>query len=81
KSTLLAERELASGRLVAPLAERASNVEYTGHYLVFPALTRRRTPLCVFARWLAAELRVALPPELPPETQQPVRAQQPAPAR
>ncbi|TFZ60012.1 LysR family transcriptional regulator [Methylorubrum sp. Q1] len=81
ESTLLAERELASGRLVAPLAERASNVDYTGHYLVFPALMRRRTPLCVFARWLAAELRVALPPELPPETPQSVRAQQPAPAR
>lgn len=81
ESTLLAERELASGRLVAPLAERASNVEYTGHYLVFPALTRRRTPLCVFARWLAAELRVALPPELPAEAPQPTPAQQPVPAR
>lgn len=64
ESTLLAERELASGRLIAPLAASASNVHYTGHHLVFPSLTRRPTPLRVFARWLAAELRVDLPPEI-----------------
>ena len=64
ESTLLAERELASGRLVAPLAARANNVRYNGHSLVFPGTTRRRTPLRVFARWLATELGTELPIEM-----------------
>ncbi|KAB1070060.1 LysR substrate-binding domain-containing protein [Methylobacterium planeticum] len=64
ESTLLAERELASGRLVAPLADRATNVRYNGHHLVFPAVARRRMPLRVFARWLAAELGTDLPAEI-----------------
>lgn len=64
ESTLLAERELASGRLVAPLAGRARDVGYVGHHLVFPASARRRAPLRIFARWLAGELGVALAPEL-----------------
>ncbi|WP_336491333.1 LysR substrate-binding domain-containing protein [Methylobacterium nigriterrae] len=64
ESTFLAERELASGRLVAPLADRATNVQYNGHHLVFPAATRRRGPLRVFARWLAAELGADLPEEV-----------------
>lgn len=64
ESTLLAEREIAGGRLVAPLAGRARDVLYTGHHLVFPAAARRRAPLRVFAGWLAAELGVGLSPEL-----------------
>lgn len=64
ESTLLAEREIAGGRLVAPLAGRAQDVLYTGHHLVFPAAARRREPLRTFAQWLARELGVALSPEL-----------------
>ncbi|GJE61253.1 LysR substrate-binding domain-containing protein [Methylobacterium trifolii] len=58
ESTLLAERELASGRLVAPLAGRAEDVLYNGHHLVFPAAARRRAPLRTFAHWLAREMRI-----------------------
>ena len=36
ESTRLAEREIETGRIVAPLAGRAKDVEYIGHYLVFP---------------------------------------------
>ena len=58
ESTLLAERELASGRLVAPLAGRSEDVRYTGHHLVFPPSTQRRAPLRIFARWLTDELSI-----------------------
>ena len=36
ESLRLAERELASGRLVQPLAGRARDMRYAGHCLVFP---------------------------------------------
>ncbi|MFE1601914.1 LysR substrate-binding domain-containing protein [Methylobacterium sp. ID0610] len=58
ESPLLAEREIASGRLVAPLLGRAQDVTYVGHHLVFPAATKRRAPLRTFARWLAGELGI-----------------------
>ncbi|MGY2051830.1 LysR substrate-binding domain-containing protein [Methylobacterium sp. JK268] len=58
ESTLLAEREIASGRLVAPLRGLARDVAYVGHHLVFPASTQRRAPLRTFARWLATELGI-----------------------
>lgn len=64
ESTRLAERELASGRLVAPLAGRAVDLRYVGHHFVFPAASRRRAPLRVFARWLAEELSIPLEPSL-----------------
>jgi DNA-binding transcriptional LysR family regulator len=60
ESTRLAEREIAAGRLVAPLAGRSEDIRYTGHYLVFPPSSQRREPLKVFARWLALELSIAL---------------------
>ena len=55
ESTLLADRELAAGRLVAPLAGRSTDCRYVGHRLVFPRNTRRG-PLAVFTSWLEAEL-------------------------
>ncbi|MDP4006305.1 LysR substrate-binding domain-containing protein [Methylobacterium sp. NEAU K] len=64
ESTRLAEREIAAGRLVAPLAGRAQDIHYIGHHFVCPADARRRAPLRVFARWLAGELAIALSPEL-----------------
>jgi len=64
ESTRLAEREIAAGRLVAPLAGRAEDISYIGHHFVCPADARRRTPLRVFARWLAWELAIELDAEL-----------------
>ena len=58
ESTRLAEREVKSRKLVAPLAECATDVRYVGHYLVFPRTARPRHTLRIFARWLAAELKL-----------------------
>lgn len=59
ESTRLAERELASGRLVAPLAGRAADIRYVGHFLVYPPQKRASTALRALERWLARELAVA----------------------
>ena len=59
ESTRLAERELASGRLVRPLP-MARDVTYVGHYFAFPRAGHYRLELLVFAGWLAAELGIAL---------------------
>ena len=64
ESTRLAEREIAAGRLVAPLAGRAEDISYIGHHFVCPADARRRAPLRIFARWLAGELAIELDAEL-----------------
>jgi DNA-binding transcriptional LysR family regulator len=56
ESTRLAERELASGRLVVPLDGRSISIRYVGHHLVFPRHVRPRHPLSAFADWLLAEL-------------------------
>jgi LysR family transcriptional regulator, glycine cleavage system transcriptional activator len=56
ESTRLAEREIASGRLVRPLAGLAEDVRYVGHYLVFPRSTRQRHSLRLFMTWLGIEL-------------------------
>lgn len=58
ESTRLAERELASGRLVMPLERTSIPVRYVGHSLVFPRHVRQRQPLTTFAEWLLAELGV-----------------------
>ena len=58
--TLLAERELASGRLVRPLAGLCQDVVYTGHWLVFPRARRSSRPIVLFAGWLAKELGLTL---------------------
>jgi LysR family glycine cleavage system transcriptional activator len=62
ESTLLAEREIARGRLVAPLAGRSKEIRYIGHHLVFPKSVEQRNTLRIFARWLAHELQVELTP-------------------
>ena len=58
ESTLLAEGEIARGRLVAPLAGRSQDIRYVGHYLVYPPPAERRAPLRSFALWLARELDI-----------------------
>ena len=60
ESTRLAERELASGRLVRPLRDVCEDVVYTGHWLVFPRSMRYSQPLVVFVGWLATELGLEL---------------------
>lgn len=60
ESTLLAEREIRQGRLVAPLAGKAADLQYVGHHLVYPQTLRSRRPLRQFVSWLFREL------ELPP---------------
>ena len=59
ESTLLAERELETGRIVAPLAGRAKDVEYIGHYLVFPRAAGQRRAVHMFTEWLLNELGLA----------------------
>jgi len=61
ESTRLAERELASGRLVAPLIESANNIRYVGHYLVCQQTGLRRRPVRTFATWMLVELGQPLP--------------------
>ena len=60
ESTRLAERELASGRLIQPLKNKCEDVIYTGHWLVFPRSMRYSQPLVLFVGWLAAELGIEL---------------------
>ncbi len=56
ESTLLAERDMARGRLVAPLAGNASDITYVGHHLVYPRETRHGGLLRVFTDWLVREM-------------------------
>jgi DNA-binding transcriptional LysR family regulator len=58
ESTRLAERELASGRLVQPLKRLCEDVVYTGHWLVFPQAKRYARPLVLFLGWLTRELGI-----------------------
>jgi DNA-binding transcriptional LysR family regulator len=58
ESTRLAERELASGRLVAPLAGRSRDVRYVGHFLVYPPRKRAAAAVRTLERWLTRELAV-----------------------
>jgi LysR family transcriptional regulator, glycine cleavage system transcriptional activator len=60
ESTRLAERELASGRLVQPLKNVCEDVIYTGHWLVFPRQLRYSRPLMLLVQWLATELEIQL---------------------
>ncbi|WP_338305158.1 LysR substrate-binding domain-containing protein, partial [Bradyrhizobium ottawaense] len=57
ESTLLAERELACGRLVAPLAGRANDIRYVGHRLIYPRASRQRSSVRAFADWVVAQLQ------------------------
>ncbi len=61
ESTRLAERELASGRLVAPLIGSARNIRYVGHHLVYPRAGSKRRTVRTFAEWLVAELGETAP--------------------
>lgn len=60
ESTLLAEREIARGRLVAPLSGRSQDIRYVGHHLVYPRPVERKNALRSFSQWLARELCIEL---------------------
>ena len=62
ESTRLAERDLAAGRLVRPLAGTAEDVRYVGHHLVFPRSARQRHSLRLFTTWLGRELDLKVEP-------------------
>jgi DNA-binding transcriptional LysR family regulator len=64
ESTRLAEVEIASGRLIPVLSNKAVDIRYIGHYVVFPRIAVRRQPLQVFIKWLTQELD--LDPEIVP---------------
>ncbi len=56
ESTLLAARELAQGRLVAPLAGVARDIRYVGHHFVYPRARQGNAMIEVFLAWLLGEL-------------------------
>lgn len=56
ESTLLAQREIKQGRLVAPLAGLAQDITYIGHHFIYPR-ARQGSPLIeTFLAWLLQEL-------------------------
>jgi LysR family transcriptional regulator, glycine cleavage system transcriptional activator len=59
ESTRLAEREIATGKLIAPLAGRSVDIRYVGHYLVFPRANQERRAVRAFVDWIADELSQA----------------------
>jgi len=56
ESTLLAGRELAQGRLVAPMAGMAKDISYIGHYFVYPRARQGSQIIESFLTWLLKEL-------------------------
>ncbi|MGE8112013.1 LysR substrate-binding domain-containing protein [Pseudomonas sp. 22082] len=58
ESDLVAEQELASGRLVRPLREVSHSVRYVGHYLVHPRRPTQPHAVTQFKEWLFKELAV-----------------------
>jgi LysR family glycine cleavage system transcriptional activator len=65
ESTLLAERELKSGRLVAPLNGRSVDVTYVGHHIVYPRAKHQRRLVEEFVAWLRVELAAGHPQKPP----------------
>jgi LysR family transcriptional regulator, glycine cleavage system transcriptional activator len=58
ESTRLAERELATGRLLRPLLGLCEDITYNGHWLVFPRANQHSPAIRAFAEWLAKELNL-----------------------
>lgn len=56
ESTLLAEGELKRGALVAPLRSVTHDIQYIGHYLVYPRRRTRHEAAEAFKKWLLDEL-------------------------
>ncbi len=58
ESTRLAEREIADGRLVAPLAGHAEDCRYVGHRLVCLPGALRHGVVRLLVEWITAELEL-----------------------
>ena len=58
ESTLLAERELRTGRLVCPMRGRWEDVTYIGHFLAFPRSQLRQRAFRLFHDWIRQELNL-----------------------
>ena len=56
ESTRLARRDLAQGKLVAPLAGRSFDIKYVGHHLCYPKSGSKRRLVRRFADWLLVEI-------------------------
>ncbi|HET9147693.1 MAG TPA: LysR substrate-binding domain-containing protein, partial [Acetobacteraceae bacterium] len=56
ESTRLAEREIAGGRLVAPLQGRSVDLHYTAHFLVYPRTHQANPLISRFSAWLQQQL-------------------------
>ena len=54
--TRLARREMAQGKLVAPLAGRSFDIKYVGHHLCYPKSGSKRRLVRRFADWLLVEI-------------------------
>lgn len=59
ESTRLVERELANGLLVAPLAGKATDLEYLAHYMAIPKHSRQRSHVKTFIDWIMNELNLS----------------------
>ena len=59
ESTLLGERELSRGTLVSPLIGNTREIQYVGHYLVYPKRLHYHAAFEVFKTWLLDQLGVA----------------------
>ncbi|WP_416340599.1 hypothetical protein [Pantoea eucrina] len=59
ESTLLAEHEIASGKLACPLISTTSEIHYIGHYLVFPRHQQTHFARETFKVWLLNVLNLA----------------------
>ncbi len=58
ESTLLAQREIAEGKLVSPLMGKTVDIHTSNHTLVFPVTAKTRRPLRWFIAWLGSELHL-----------------------
>lgn len=56
ESTRLAEREIAGGRLVAPLQGRSVDLHYLAHFLVYPRVSQANPLIGRFSAWLQRQL-------------------------
>lgn len=79
ESTLLAERELASGKLVSPLRMTSNSVRYVGHYLVHPRRHRQHENVTRFKNCCSGSWRWTRPSFV--EQRQVAGLQDPGPGR
>lgn len=60
ESSLIAQREIAERKLVAPLTGKSVDIHTCNHTLVFPVAATIKRPLHYFINWLSSELGVEL---------------------